>query len=246
MKVLVIGDSCTDIFIYGDIDRVCPEAPVPVFKPTSQTENPGMAKNVVANLEAMGVKVDIITNLNNIKKIRYVDNRSNQLVLRVDEHDYCDRVDRNKLNYLDEYDAIVISDYCKGFLTESDVEYIWNNYKNVFVDIKKYLGEWVKNATFIKINEFEHKTNLEFWPECSKLLVDKLIVTRGKVGCEYMGKIFPPEKEVDIKDVSGAGDTFLAGFVFEYLKNNNVEESIRFAQECSSKVIKKHGVATIW
>ena len=44
MSILVIGDSCIDIFIYGDIDRVCPEAPVPVFKPTSQTENPGMAK----------------------------------------------------------------------------------------------------------------------------------------------------------------------------------------------------------
>ena len=144
MSILVIGDSCIDIFIYGDIDRVCPEAPVPVFKPTSQTENPGMAKNVVANLEALGVKVDIITNLNDIKKIRYVDNRSNQLVLRVDEHDYCDRVDRDKLNHLYEYDAIVISDYCKGILTESDVEYICNNYKNVFVDIKKYLGEWVK------------------------------------------------------------------------------------------------------
>ena len=32
-KILVIGDSCTDIFIYGECNRICPEAPVPVFNP---------------------------------------------------------------------------------------------------------------------------------------------------------------------------------------------------------------------
>ena len=88
-KVLVIGDSCNDVFIYGDIHRVCPEAPVPVFNPTHQTENDGMAKNVVRNLEALGCNVEFISNDNSIKKIRYVDNRSNQMVLRVDENDKC-------------------------------------------------------------------------------------------------------------------------------------------------------------
>ena len=33
-SILVIGDSCTDIFVYGKTDRICPEAPVPVFNPT--------------------------------------------------------------------------------------------------------------------------------------------------------------------------------------------------------------------
>ena len=65
-KVLVIGDSCTDVFIYGDIERICPEAPVPVFKPTNQTENGGMAKNVVRNLESLGCEVDLISNPNDI------------------------------------------------------------------------------------------------------------------------------------------------------------------------------------
>ena len=113
-KILVIGDSCTDVFIYGDIERICPEAPVPVFNPTHQTENGGMAKNVVANLEALGCDVDLITNPNDIKKIRYVDNRSNQMVLRVDEHDYCEPVERKYVNTFvcnKKYDAVIISDY---------------------------------------------------------------------------------------------------------------------------------------
>ena len=64
-KVIVIGDSCTDIFKYGDIDRICPEAPVPIIKTTHEVKNGGMSKNVVSNLEAMGVDVvHIITNPN--------------------------------------------------------------------------------------------------------------------------------------------------------------------------------------
>ena len=48
-KVLVVGDSCTDVFIYGIIERVSPEAPVPVFNPIKETSNGGMASNVELN-----------------------------------------------------------------------------------------------------------------------------------------------------------------------------------------------------
>ena len=251
-KILVIGDSCSDIFIYGDIERICPEAPVPVFKPTHQTENGGMAKNVVANLKALGCQVDLISNLNDIKKVRYVDNRSNQLVLRVDEHDHCDRVTTEQLSeYIGNespwepalYDAVIISDYCKGFLTEQDIQEICKNCVNVFIDTKKQLGDWAVMADFIKINEFEHKKNFEILPNYPSL-EDKLIVTRGKEGCQYMNKTYSVQ-EVPVKDVSGAGDTFLAGLVVEYCKTKDIVKSIKFAQECTTKVVQKHGVATI-
>ena len=87
-NILVIGDSCTDVFIYGNIERICPEAPVPVIKPIRKTENGGMSKNVKSNVEALGNKCGIITNGNKIRKVRYVDSRSNQLVLRVDENKF--------------------------------------------------------------------------------------------------------------------------------------------------------------
>ena len=51
MKLLVIGDSCTDVFKYGEVNKLSPEAPVPVIKPEKETTNPGMAGNVVANLK---------------------------------------------------------------------------------------------------------------------------------------------------------------------------------------------------
>ena len=50
MRILVVGDSCKDIFIYGDINRLTPEAPVPVFQPIRERSNAGMANNVVKNV----------------------------------------------------------------------------------------------------------------------------------------------------------------------------------------------------
>ena len=35
-SILIIGDSCKDVFIYGDIERISPEAPIPVFVPTRE------------------------------------------------------------------------------------------------------------------------------------------------------------------------------------------------------------------
>ena len=55
-----------------------------------------MALNVFANIKSLGVDVDIITNDEDIRKIRYVDDRSNQMVLRVDENDSCSQIDKSK------------------------------------------------------------------------------------------------------------------------------------------------------
>ena len=256
MNVLVIGDSCQDVFIYGDIERISPEAPVPVFKPTHEESNDGMAKNVSNNVESLGMTIYTITNENCIIKKRFVENRSGQMVLRVDEHDYCDRIKIKKLqgitnNKFTSYsltgtigkiDAIIISDYCKGFLEESDIEHICKYNNNVFVDTKKKLGEWIKDADFIKINELEYKKNHELLSD--RGFEKKLIVTLGSKGCRYKDKVFNVE-EVPVKDVSGAGDTFIAGLVRGYLDTNNIESAIEFAQKCTTHVVQKHGVATV-
>ena len=97
MTVLVIGEVCTDVFIYGEIKRLSPEAPVPVLNPVKEVSNDGMAKNVLNNVAALKVEVFSVTNKNSIRKVRYVDYKSNQLVLRVDEHDFCDRIEKDGL-----------------------------------------------------------------------------------------------------------------------------------------------------
>ena len=199
------------------------------------------------NLKSLGCQVDVLTNDNGIRKVRYVDSRSNQLVMRVDEHDYCDRIHLDDLKYVsdwaNDYDAVVISDYCKGFLNEEDIKYIIENSNNVFIDTKKQLGDWIRGVDFIKINELEHKKNFETLPNYPEL-EDKLIVTQGSKGCVYMGETFPVE-EVSVKDVSGAGDTFLSGLVTQYIKTQDMRKAIKFAQECTTKVVQQTGVTIV-
>ena len=48
MRVLVIGDSCEDVFIYGEIERMSPEAPVPILQPIRKTKNGGISVSVVS------------------------------------------------------------------------------------------------------------------------------------------------------------------------------------------------------
>ena len=254
MKMLVVGDSCKDIFIYGEIKRLSPEAPVPVFNPVGQKGNDGMAKNVANNVEALNVTIHTITNKNDIRKVRYVDHKSNQLVLRVDEHDYCDRIDKEILMQIKNneckpsmsnktsIDAIIISDYCKGFLEEEDIQYICENNQNVFIDTKKELGDWINLADYIKINSLEYEKNKKFFKDND--IINKTIVTQGNKGCLFRGEIYPTEN-VPVKDISGAGDTFLAGLTVEYIRTNDIIKAINFAQECTEIVIQKHGVSTV-
>ena len=60
VKVLIIGDLMLDRFTYGKIERISPEAPVPVFKVISQKEMPGGAGNVATNLRALGCRVSYV------------------------------------------------------------------------------------------------------------------------------------------------------------------------------------------
>jgi D-beta-D-heptose 7-phosphate kinase/D-beta-D-heptose 1-phosphate adenosyltransferase len=244
-EILVIGDSCTDVFVYGDVERICPEAPVPIFntRTSSPQRNGGMARNVYNNIIALGGRADIITNSATITKTRLVDSRLNQIVLRIDESDTCERVKLNSLNNINKYKSIIVSDYCKGFLLESDIEYICNNHNNVFVDTKKNLGNWIVNANFIKINHLEFNNNINFINE-NETVKNKLIMTKGKEGCIYQDEIFPTE-DVPVKDVSGAGDTFLSALVLNYIKNNDIIKAINFAQECTTKAVQKRGVSTL-
>ena len=251
MTILVVGDSCIDEFVYGSILRLSPEAPVLVFQPIKKTSNGGMSKNVYNNLIALGASSNLITNTEKIIKRRYVDDAHNQMVLRVDTNDECSQIDEGiRMNICNNYykrnnfDAILISDYNKGFLTENDIELLCKSNNNVFVDTKKDLGDWIFEADFIKINDLEHRKNLKFISTNSDKLKDKLIVTRGKRGCEFNNKIFGAE-EVMVRDVTGAGDTFLAGLVVEYLKTSDIVKAINFAQVCATFVVQKHGVSAV-
>ena len=60
-KVLVVGDVMLDRYWFGDVNRISPEAPVPVLKVTRVDERPGGAANVARNIAALGAQATLLS-----------------------------------------------------------------------------------------------------------------------------------------------------------------------------------------
>jgi rfaE bifunctional protein kinase chain/domain len=59
--VLVVGDVMLDRYWFGDVERISPEAPVPVVKIARTEERPGGAANVARNVAALGAHVSLLS-----------------------------------------------------------------------------------------------------------------------------------------------------------------------------------------
>lgn len=234
-KILLIGDSCVDEYYYGSCDRLNPEAPVPVLNITRSDIKQGMAANVNDNLTAFNCSVTFIAgNRKSIKK-RFIDDRSKQHIVRVDEDRISDPIDINSL-YLEYYDAIVISDYNKGTIQYDTITKIKSSYKGpVFVDTKKTDLRRL-NGCFVKINETEYNARTS---DC-----DDLIVTLGPRGARYNNSIYVSDK-TEVIDVCGAGDTFLSALAFKYLQSDSIVDAIQFANKCSAITVGHRGVYSL-
>jgi len=240
LNVLLIGDSCIDEYKIGTVDRLSPEAPVPIIKVSNTTTVPGMAANVHDNLKQLGIDADFITNDAVIKKTRYIDKRSGQHLLRVDdEPDIVHWSGRTHLSPISSYDAVVISDYNKGFLTYEHIENIINLAKcPVFIDTKKQdLSRFSADNVYVKINELEYNNRFS--------IPKNLIVTLGERGSmlKQLGNEDKTYKtmQVEVSDVCGAGDTFLAALTYQYLLTKNIKIAIMFANTAASITVQHRG-----
>ena len=134
-----------------------------------------MSLNVKENLLGLGVSVDIITNEKEIIKSRHIENKSRQHIIRVDwgEDEKVKPLSFDKIERInfDLYDAVVISDYNKGFITKENISKILSFTNNipVFVDTKKKDLRCYEGC-IIKINEKEEREVVNF-PENHSLIV---------------------------------------------------------------------------
>lgn len=244
MEITVIGELCNDVFVYGETKRLSPEAPVPVFNPLHTEINPGMAGNVVENLRALNkdIKINFIHQKSPITKTRYVDDKSNHMFIRVDVENDIDELIMTEevIKTISDSDAVIVSDYHKGFLSEEIVNDICFFSKFAVTDTKKLIGMLSLSCfDFVKLNEveFNNHTISDKW-------LDKIIITLGSKGAKHMGVVYPSPDPKETIDVSGAGDTFTASFTLKYLETNDVSESIIFANKMASIVVSKRGVTT--
>ena len=246
MQITIIGELCHDVFIYGDVKRLCPEAPVPVLTDIITESNLGMAGNVRENLRVHNpsLKISLIHQTNSITKTRYIDHKTNHMFLRVDEGE--DNIDSlvltpEKIEDISESDLVIVSDYNKGFLSEDTLIQIGKLSKLSIIDTKKIITEnLIKSFTFIKLNDLEYQRNKNI----SDKNKDKVIITLGMNGAKHDDIVFLSPSPKQTIDVSGAGDTFTAFFSLKYYETKNISESIKFANQMASIVVSKRGVAT--
>jgi len=100
----------------------------------------------------------------------------------------------------------------------------------VFIDSKKTN---LPADAYIKINELEY----ERMAYCN---YENLIITRGGEGAEYKGDLYPAEK-VNVFDVVGAGDTFLAALTYGYLKYGRIDKAIPLANKAAAVAVSHRG-----
>jgi D-beta-D-heptose 7-phosphate kinase/D-beta-D-heptose 1-phosphate adenosyltransferase len=244
IKILVIGETCTDRFIYCEASRFSPEAPVPVLTPIEIKTNAGMCGNVVANLKSLSddLEITMFHQEEYIYKTRYVEKKSNHMFMRFDEGESCIiglAMSEAKKEMIKKFDIVIVSDYDKGFISNDVLKQIGSSAKLSILDSKRKLTKEITSSyTFVKLNENEANSNQDLMGS------ENLIVTLGSRGCMYMGKTYSSPKPQETIDVSGAGDTFTASFILKYFETKDVEKSIIYANEMSSIVVSKRGVAT--
>ena len=231
---MLVGDECIDHYQYGVVERLSPEAPVPLFKTTRTDTKAGMAGNVHNNLLRLGCDVVYFHCQQRCTRTRLIDERSGQHIVRID-HD----VVSNPLGFdyydfdREHFDVVVISDYDRGAVGESTVRSIVSHFEGpIFADTKKK-DHSIFSGCYLKVNEAEYLAATNRIPST--------IITHGKRGATLGAQQFPGY-EVGVADITGAGDTFLAALAYKYGVSGSLVQAIEFANKASSIAVQHVGV----
>jgi D-beta-D-heptose 7-phosphate kinase/D-beta-D-heptose 1-phosphate adenosyltransferase len=245
MKVLVIGDVIIDKYIYGTSERISPEAPVPVVKYQSEVETLGGAGLVYKNLKSLGVDVTL-----------FETEQPSSIKTRVicDGH-YITRIDNDKdadsnavlANVLksdfSQWDYVILSDYDKGVLDNAKqiIAHINSQGPKVIVDPKRYAHEY-EGAWLVKPNNSEY-TKFEFDKWQGNIITTDAghSVSATIDNIEYT----IPVEQVEVSDVTGAGDCFLAAFVYGLTKEYTYEKCLQIAVKGSTEAVTHVGTYTL-
>lgn len=291
-KIGVIGDLILDQFIWGDVERISPEAPVPVVFVQRESFVPGGAGNTANNITALGGETFIVGLIGKdiagqklekefqkrgintqgilrnkqkltIQKIRVI--ARGQQMIRIDKENdsYIDnQIEKKIINFITthikDWDAIVISDYAKGFVTKNlarAVIQLARKYKKpVIGDTKPKHASYFKNVTILMPNHKEavEIAGVEDLKKAGKRIQKKLkcnvLITQGADGMTLFKdnkiKHFPARAK-EVFDVSGAGDTVVGAFALAQTAGADLETATVIANETAGIVVGKVGTATV-
>jgi D-beta-D-heptose 7-phosphate kinase/D-beta-D-heptose 1-phosphate adenosyltransferase len=241
MKVLVLGDVIIDKYIYGTSERLSPEAPVPVVKYLREVETLGGAGLVYENLKSLGVDVTLFeTEQPSSIKTRVI--CDGHYVTRIDDDKSADGtsvLETIELQDFSEYEYVILSDYNKGVLDESleIIKHINKFNCKIIVDPKEhsthYIGAWLVKPNYKEFGDFGF-TNWQ----------DNIVTTNAgdNVVASIDNVVYDiPVEAAEVSDVTGAGDCFLAAFVYGLTKQYTYKHCLELAIKGSREAVKHVG-----
>lgn len=288
-KILVIGDLMVDNYIWCDCKRVSPEAPVLIMNATRHDKRLGGAANVYANLKSLGASVFALSVIGDDEAGRFLQQNLNaklliqkgritslknrivshsQQVLRLDDES-CEKISLED-ELLDEFDkiakdyeAIVLSDYGKGVLTQKVCQHIIKKAKQaqipVLIDPKGSDYSKYKGATLLTPNKKEaiealKMPNLD--GENLKLGIERLkkeldlcysIITLSEAGIALFDNTLHliPARAREVFDVTGAGDSVISVLAFCLALKVPVISACEMANKAAAVVVSKIGSVSV-
>lgn len=287
---LVVGDIMIDRYIFGGVNRISPEAPVPVLKVKERKSNPGGAGNVAVNIAGLNSDVtivgfcgddssrdelketfkekgielkDALWSRSTICKTRLIS--AQQQIARIDEEESREPSLKeieslenliDSINF-DDFHGVVLSDYNKGVCSYSISQKVILKAKEsgipVVVDPKGSQWDKYRGATAVTPNlkelgdlvgkSISNNSDLivnEALKIIEKYSLENIIATRSEKGMSLINKEttehFPTFAQ-DVFDVSGAGDTVVAGFIRFFTSGQDIRDSINIANYCAGIVV---------
>jgi D-beta-D-heptose 7-phosphate kinase/D-beta-D-heptose 1-phosphate adenosyltransferase len=296
-RVLVIGDVMLDRYLWGTVERISPEAPVPVVRAGHRSCQAGGAANVAANITGLGAQSTLIgfigadedgdtlreclkktgveerlianSNCPTTSKLRIFG--GSQQMLRLDVESAIEREELSYRQMLDciesavrEADAIILSDYAKGTLTEEICQFAVRLGREagipVLVDPKQRDFYRYRGATTIcpNLHELSAATgisgkNLSSMLQAGqnlavKLELDYLTVTLSEKGIAVLHQDNIqniPAIAKQVFDVSGAGDTVIATLALALACGVEIGPAAQLANVAAGIVVGKIGTVPV-
>jgi D-beta-D-heptose 7-phosphate kinase/D-beta-D-heptose 1-phosphate adenosyltransferase len=234
-NILVIGEAMVDRSLVGTAERLSPEAPIPVVKPQSITEQPGGAAKVAAILRSLGASVTPTyqpgyPDAGPVKNRLFV---GDTCVARWDEGDHCDPIDVGALPPLGAFDAVVISDYGKGGFTplvRSRLMELLHAFEvPTFIDTKTSPHAWASFPIFFP-NASEYSAHERLYAS-----TPTVVRTLGAGGMELLDHgvrtAFEFPQNLHPRTVIGAGDVVIAAYAYSVACGASPRAALCFAAQ---------------
>ena len=253
-NILVLGERFIDRYHIGTSTSHSAEVDIPVVKIERTLDLPGGAGNVAANLRALGANV-----LHMYPPGHWpVKNRlmvGDTQLARWDVDDSVDPYTETILNGiscrnggLKWFDGVVISDYCKGAITNETITWIDRHFPKIplFIDTKRDPNLFPDRATF-----FPNRKEYFQYPKHYDRL--NVVFKDSERGLHYnkAGKVIVgcPALARNVVSPNGAGDSVLSAWVYKCLvpgdRPDTIEDIVRFTSIAAAIAVSKPYTSTV-